>query len=134
MTRDVWKIIIIIFVIYPVIFFVWVSESHTYTSSGLDIYIDDFKKSYDLKGVLDRYTNDGRAVVIIESQNEEILIELNDVPEGSEVGTWFYMKRRRRGYTIRSIDHYQTEVEMSRTRDLLKQIKGRMKLINHQDD
>lgn len=56
-----------------------------------------------MKGILDRFEGE-KAVILIEEENAEIIINRSDLPVNSTVNTIFTVSKSAAGYQIDSID------------------------------
>ncbi|WP_405103574.1 DUF3006 family protein [Oceanobacillus sp. FSL H7-0719] len=56
-----------------------------------------------MKGILDRFEGE-KAVILIEEEHEEIIIDKNELPANSKVNTIFKVSKRNGSYQIDSID------------------------------
>jgi len=77
-----------------------------------------------MRGVLDRM-EDGLAVILVEEKGDEFTVSANDLPEGSEEGTWFQLSHNRSGYAIIKIDQTMTEKQTDKSLLLQKKLRQR---------
>jgi len=61
-------------------------------------------------GVLDRFNENRRAIILLESVGLEVHIEHSDLPSGSKEGTWFKVTRGKKSYHL-TIDAQKTWLE-----------------------
>jgi len=76
-------------------------------------------------GVLDRITENGEAVILLEDRKEEWVIEMNELPEASKEGVWFQMIEEKGDYTIVSIDWMKTENVKRETGQLMDRLRAK---------
>lgn len=77
-----------------------------------------------IKGVLDRI-EDGLAVILIEELEEQFTIRTEDLPENSEEGTWFTLKKEGENYVIVAIDKELTQQQQQKASSLLEQLRSK---------
>lgn len=75
-----------------------------------------------IHGVLDRFVNN-QAVILIESDNEELIIDKNKLPNNSREGTWFNLERTQSCYTIIGINEELTVENKTDTNKLMNRLK-----------
>lgn len=86
-----------------------------------------------MKGVLDRFTDNDLAVILIESINKELVVPKKELPQGSKVNTWFTLKEQQGSYTIVSIDEQKTTSAADKSKNLADQLQAKkMKRSKHQ--
>ncbi|MUV38927.1 hypothetical protein JNUCC1_02799 [Lentibacillus sp. JNUCC-1] len=78
-----------------------------------------------MKGVLDRF-EENQAVILLEDQKEEIIVERDALPENSQINTWFNIEKTGGQYKL-SIDHDTTEKELETSQDLLAKLRAKKK-------
>lgn len=78
-----------------------------------------------MKGFLDRIEDNELAVILIEEINEEIVVPLNELPEGSKENTWFHLEEVDGTFKVISIDDKTTRKETKRSEDLMAQLRVR---------
>jgi len=79
-----------------------------------------------LKGVLDRI-EDNVAVILVEEIKEQFTLPKEELPEHSEEGTWFSIKKEKGGFTIVQIDRELTKQKREKSLDLLSQLRAKSK-------
>jgi Ser/Thr protein kinase RdoA (MazF antagonist) len=77
-----------------------------------------------MKGILDRFEGD-KAVILIEENNAELVIEKNELPTGSNVNTVFRMEASNGSYNILSIDTAKTDVDAKKSSDLMAKLRSK---------
>lgn len=77
-----------------------------------------------LYGVLDRIEN-GKATILIENTNDELIIYEVDLPEGSHEGTWFSLKKENDTYHILEIATEKTAHSWEKSKQLMDQLKAK---------
>lgn len=80
-----------------------------------------------MKGYLDRIEDEKHAVILIEENNQEIIIPVIDLPEGSKEKTWLRLKEDNGSYRVIAIDEEKTIQESKRSEDLMAQLRARSK-------
>lgn len=80
-----------------------------------------------MKGVLDRFLDNDRAVILIESIGKEIHIHRDDLPTESTEQTWFNIHEHKGQYMIDSIDHEQTKKASEKSMSLQEKLQAKMK-------
>ena len=80
-----------------------------------------------MKGVLDRIEDNKHAVILIEELNDEWIIPAEELPQGSEVNTWFTLQKQQGRYHIIDIDHELTKQKAEKTSDLMAKLRARKK-------
>ncbi|SHG35915.1 DUF3006 domain-containing protein [Ornithinibacillus halophilus] len=78
-----------------------------------------------MRGILDRFEDQDKAVILIEDEKEEVIIPASDLPEGSKVNTYFKMEKQDGTYRIISIDESATEEEAQKTSDLMAKLRAK---------
>lgn len=77
------------------------------------------------QAVIDRFEDD-IAVILIESDQEEITVSKSQLPEGAKVGTWLILTKDEYALVPRfEIDTEKTEEMQSSTDDLMAQLRAR---------
>ncbi len=80
-----------------------------------------------MKGVLDRFSDNNIAVILIESINKEIHVPKDELPSGSQEQTWFHIKELNGKFLIDSIDHEKTASTAEKATDLQAKLREKMK-------
>lgn len=80
-----------------------------------------------MKGVLDRFEDNNKAVILIEEQHDEWIVPIEELPQGSQVNTWFTLKKTGNQYHILSIDKDTTEKQKENASDLMNKLRARKK-------
>lgn len=78
-----------------------------------------------MKGVLDRIEN-GYAIILIESNKEELIIPVNQLPAGSSAGTWFSISIENEQVTQLTIDQ-KTTLQKRQTAEQLRNKLNQLK-------
>lgn len=76
-----------------------------------------------MKGVLDRF-EENKAVILIEDQKQEIVIDKNQLPANSKTGTWFTIEKQGDHYNF-TIDQSKTEKEKQTSSDLIAKLRAK---------
>lgn len=75
-------------------------------------------------GVLDRF--EGNLVVLLmEEIDQELIIEKEQLPSNSRESTWFLIQKYKDGSYNISIDQEKTEIEKSKSKELLRKLQQR---------
>lgn len=80
-----------------------------------------------MQGYLDRIEDSGKAVIILEEQGFEIILPMQNLPEGSRVGSWFriYEKDGRFSFVLDDEERIRREqLVKGMTRNLRMKSKG----------
>lgn len=77
-----------------------------------------------MKGVIDRFEND-KAIVLIEKQNDELMIPIDQLPEGCRPNTYLTLKKQAGKVIVQSIDHDKTKQETQKSADLLAKLRNK---------
>lgn len=80
-----------------------------------------------MKGVLDRFSDDNIAVILIESIDKEIHVPTDELPSGSQEQTWFHIKEHNGKFLIDAIDREKTATEAEKSTDLQAKLRSKMK-------
>ncbi|PAV30831.1 hypothetical protein CIL05_03675 [Virgibacillus profundi] len=80
-----------------------------------------------MKGILDRFEDNEKAVVLIEEINEELIVARNTLPEGSEVDTHFTIEKRNGVFVIISIDDSASQKAQQKSSGLMDQLRAKSK-------
>lgn len=78
-------------------------------------------------GVFDRFSDNGIAVILIESINKEIHIPIHELPTGSEEQTWFHIEEHQGTYQVTSIDKEKTKQMQQKSSSLQDKLQAKMK-------
>lgn len=76
-----------------------------------------------VKGILDRF-EENKAVILIEDQKEEIIVDKDILPENSDVSTWFDIKKQGGSYNL-IIDPDLTHEKKQKATDLRAKLKAK---------
>lgn len=79
-------------------------------STPYEILRDDCVTQGCQYGVLDRFNENGQAVILLESVGKEVHIEPSNLPSGSQEATWFKVTRDKKDYHL-MIDAQKTWLE-----------------------
>ena len=80
-----------------------------------------------MKGYLDRIEDNDLAVILIEDINEEIIIPLDQLPEGSTENTWLQLEKTDDSFQVIAIDDEKTEQETETSQDLMAKLRAKSK-------
>ncbi len=76
-------------------------------------------------GVLDRYTDNNKAVILIEEINHELIVPTQELPEGSKENTHFRIIQKDGTFKIISIDHEMTNHAAKKSSELMKKLRAK---------
>ncbi|RLL46931.1 DUF3006 domain-containing protein [Oceanobacillus piezotolerans] len=77
-----------------------------------------------MKGILDRFEGN-LAIILIEETKEEIQIKKENLPEGSDVHSYFQLTKEEGTYSIVRLDKDQTEKEQQKSADLMTKLRAK---------
>lgn len=77
-----------------------------------------------MKGMLNRI-EDGWAVILIEEEQKEFLLPLSQLPEGSQVNSWFEIELDGEKLCSISLDEESRAVKEKEVRDLRRKLRRR---------
>lgn len=81
-----------------------------------------------MHGVLDRFSSNDMAVILIESINKEIHVPIHELPEGTVEQTWFHIEEVHQGtYQVASIDKKKTKQMQQKSTHLQDKLQAKMK-------
>jgi len=80
-----------------------------------------------MKGYLDRVEDNDMAVILIEEKNEEIVVPIDELPNGCKEKTWLHMEHIQGSYKVISIDHETTAKKAQQTSALMEKLRKRKK-------
>lgn len=80
-----------------------------------------------MRGVLDRFADRNQAVILIEEKNEEWIVPIDQLPEGSQEGTYFKLTQEQGAYQILSIDEKMTLKQGKVSKNLNEKLRARQK-------
>jgi len=78
-----------------------------------------------MKGVLDRFESEDQAVILIEEIQKALIIPKDELPKGSEQGTWFLIEEKNNQYKIISIDYETTRRQQEKADQLMEKLRAR---------
>ena len=78
-----------------------------------------------MKGVLDRFEDQGKAVILIEERQKELVVPDSDLPKGSQKNTWFTIEEQEGSFYIVAIDHEMTRKKAADTEALLNKLRSK---------
>lgn len=77
-----------------------------------------------MKGMLNRI-EDGWAVILIEEEQKELLLPLSQLPEGSQVNSWFDIELEGEDLCSISLDEESRAAKEQEARDLRRKLRRR---------
>lgn len=78
-----------------------------------------------MKGILDRFEDNNKAVILLEEIKEELIVPIEKLPVGSNVNTYFNIEKLHEEYKIISIDEGATQQEARKTSDLMARMRAK---------
>lgn len=78
-----------------------------------------------MKGVLDRFEDQEKAVILIEEIEKELVVSRSDLPKGSQKNTWFTIEKQDELFHIVAIDHEMTRKKAADTEALLNKLRSK---------
>ncbi|HLQ70383.1 MAG TPA: DUF3006 domain-containing protein [Bacillota bacterium] len=76
-------------------------------------------------GVLDRYTDNGLAVILLEDRKEEWMVQKDELPASSREGVWFLIRKNVGMYSILSIDWEKTKKAAEQSQKLMEKLRSK---------
>lgn len=80
-----------------------------------------------MKGYFDRVEDGQLAVILVDEMNKEFIISVNELPEGSKVGTYFDLTIVNGEISSIIPDKETTQIEKEKTDDLMAKLRARSK-------
>ncbi|MBP1971119.1 hypothetical protein J2Z83_003258 [Virgibacillus natechei] len=80
-----------------------------------------------MKGILDRFEDNQKAVILLEEINEEWIASIENLPDGSEEGTAFHIEKVDGEFQIIAIDHESTRDKAQQSSDLMEKLRAKSK-------
>lgn len=78
-----------------------------------------------MRGVIDRMTDQNKAVILIESTKEELVISQDELPQGAQAQDWVILKREAETYKVIAIDEQQTKQQAEKIQSLQEKLRAR---------
>lgn len=78
------------------------------------------------KGILDRFEGE-QAVILIEEDKEEIIVQKSELPPNSKKNTIFKLKKQNGEYRITGIDDTATNQASAKSASLMDQLRAKSK-------
>ncbi|SFH62953.1 DUF3006 domain-containing protein [Pisciglobus halotolerans] len=78
-----------------------------------------------MKGVLDRFESQQKAVILIEEIQKEWVVPRSILPEGSSKNTWFTIEEQGDTFKIKGIDEKLTKEKAQSSAALLKKLRAK---------
>lgn len=75
----------------------------------------------------DRVANNGHAVLLVESMNQDFLFPTSSLPKGSEPGNWFLVEIQNDTITSIQFDEKKTNKMEKNIQDRLKRLQSKKK-------
>jgi len=76
-----------------------------------------------MKGVIDRLTENNRAVILIESIGKEIIVSQSELPKGAKAQDWVNLKQSNGSYEILSVDYEKTASQRAKVKKLQAKLR-----------
>lgn len=80
-----------------------------------------------MKGVIDRFEDNCKAVILLEDIQEELIVPCDLLPEEAKENDWLTLKKTNDTYQIISIDYERTKAEMKKSRQLREKLRAKSK-------
>lgn len=80
-----------------------------------------------MKGVLDRFADQNKAVILIEQLNKELIVTRDQLPEGSKEGDWLHLEKTNETFKVVAIDEEKTLEQTKKSLDLRDQLRAKRK-------
>jgi Ser/Thr protein kinase RdoA (MazF antagonist) len=77
-----------------------------------------------MKGILDRFEGD-KAVILIEEENAELIVNKTDLPLNSEVNTIFLIEKKADDYQIIKVDDAATNQAKEKSTLLMDKLRAK---------
>ncbi|RNF39099.1 DUF3006 domain-containing protein [Planococcus salinus] len=78
-----------------------------------------------MKGTLDRIEDDGRAVILLEELQQEIVLPMERLPAGSDVDSWFDITLENDEVTSIVLDETTSAKKTEQANELLQKLKSK---------
>ena len=78
-----------------------------------------------MKGVLDRFEDQGKAVILIEERQKELVVPESDLPKGSRENMWFTIEEQDGSFHIVAIDHEMTRKKATDAEKLVSKLQSK---------
>lgn len=79
-----------------------------------------------MKGILDRFEGE-QAVILIDEEQTEVIVNANELPSGSKRNTMFKMEKVNGAYKIVGIDVQATKQAETKSSSLMDQLRAKSK-------
>ncbi|WP_368654391.1 DUF3006 family protein [Ornithinibacillus sp. 4-3] len=80
-----------------------------------------------MKGFIDRFIGNEKAVILIEELGKEIHLPLSSLPNGCGIGSWVTLAKQNGIYEITEIDHKMTIIQKEKVDHLTKKLEMKKK-------
>lgn len=78
-----------------------------------------------VSGVVDRFTDQKQAVILLEALNKELVVSQQELPEGTKAQDWLLLEQRDNHFQIISIDYEKTKQKKEKARSLRNALRKR---------
>lgn len=78
-----------------------------------------------MKGYLDRFIDNTRAVIIVEEEKRQYTIPNNELPTGAQIGSWLHLKIENNIIKQMTLLDDLTEEKKNQTTDLLTKLRAK---------
>ncbi|WP_067843119.1 DUF3006 domain-containing protein [Amphibacillus sediminis] len=82
-------------------------------------------KDLELSAVIDRFNEDGSAVILAETIGKEFVVRAEELPTSAERGSWITAKWNKDRLECISLDQTKTAQQAEQVKDKLKQLRAR---------
>ncbi|MDN6626609.1 MAG: DUF3006 domain-containing protein [Pisciglobus halotolerans] len=76
-----------------------------------------------MKGVLDRFEDQGKAVILIEKRQQELIVPKSELPKGSRENMWFTIEEQEGAFHIVAIDYELTRKKTTDAEALVNKLR-----------
>ncbi|MFC2949759.1 DUF3006 domain-containing protein [Virgibacillus sediminis] len=80
-----------------------------------------------MKGIVDRFEDNDKAVILLEEIKEELIVDRSELPAGSDVNTVLRVEERDGEYRVMSKDEEQTDEQSGKSSDLMAKLRAKSK-------
>ena len=80
-----------------------------------------------IKGYLDRIEDNQFAVILVEEIKKELIIPVEELPEGSKVNSYFEISIENEKITSMKLDEQTTQTEQEKVDDLMTKLRSKSK-------
>lgn len=78
-----------------------------------------------MQGVIDRFTDGNKAVILIESIGKEIVVSQKDLPQGAKPHDWVRLQQTKDTFQVISIDREKTAAQKMKVEQLKAKLRAK---------